>query len=299
MAITAANLRTSQYQFQQDTATGRWSWFTVMNLSGVGPTFSIERITSPYGVLRDSIPIPGEVVESMSQSISEVRTQFPPNILLNPTAITLDLDEGRGFSEPVTVSLTNNGVFGSLLGASLATSAAYVTVTPALLGNLASNEAGEFEVAADSSELLAINSPYVESVTVTDSTAANNPQTLTVTINVRPKSEISVTPTTLTFTVVKPLTGNFPIIPSQTFEIENTGPAGSVLNWQVQKVGCVNWLQSFAPVSGSLDSGETETITVAVAPPSSTGKGTFTETLRVSGYSSNDYVDVTITLVVT
>lgn len=298
--VTAANLQTTQYQFQQDTLTGRWSWVTVMDVSGSNPTYRVERIVSPYGILRDSIPIPGDIIEAMSESIVEVRTQFPPNILIGPpTSLTFDLDEGRGFSLPQEVVITNNGVFGSLLGATLTSSAAYLTVTPAQIGNLASNEAGAFEVAADSSELLAINSPYSEMITLSDPTATNTPQVLPVTINVRPKAEITATPDTLSFAVVKPLAGDFPILPSQTFVIENTGPAGSVLTWQIQKVSCVNWLQNFYPISGTLNSGETETITVVVAPPTSTPTGTFTETLRVSGYSENEYVDVTIQLTVT
>ena len=300
MALTAANLQTTQYQFRQDTATGRWSWVTVMDVSGSNPSFRIERIVSPFGVLRDSIPIPGEVIEAMSQSIVEVRTQFPPNILIGPpSSLTFDIDEGRGFSVPQEVVLTNNGVFGSLLGASLTSSASYITVTPAQIGNLASNATGVFEVAVDSSELLAINSPISATITVEDPTATNTPQILPITINVLPKAEITATPTMVSFTVIKPLTGSFPTIPTQTFTIENTGPAGSVLVWQIQKVGCANWLQSFYPTSGTLNSGETETIAVVVAPPISTLTGTYTETLRISGYSDNSYVDVTIELVVT
>ena len=271
-----------------------------MDVSGSSPTYRVEGIISPYGILRDSIPIPGEIIEAMADSITELQTQFPPDIFIGPpSSLVFEVDEGRGFSIPQGVILTNTGVFGSLLGSTLTSSASYMTVTPAQIGNLASQESGNFEVAVDSTSLVALNSPYGEVVTIQDPNATNNPQVLPVSIVVRPKSEITVVPVSLSFSAVKPITGNFPAVPTQTFTIQNTGPAGSVLNWQVQKVGCAAWLSGFAPVSGDLSSGDTETITVSVAPPQNTFPGTHTETLRVSGYSENQFVDVLITLTVT
>lgn len=299
MAITAANLRRQSYEFQQDTTSGRWRWTTVMDVTGTVPSFTVTGIVSPMGILRDSIPIPGEVVEAMGESIAEIRTQFPPTILIGPpTTLTFAVTEGEGFSLPQEVVLTNNGVFGSLLGATLSVSAGYVSVAPAEVGNLSSNESGAFDVSVDSTELLALNSPYSETVTIQDSAATNSPQVLPITIEVLPRATIDASPTTLYFTVVKPLTGSFPVIPSQTFTLENTGPSGSVLTWQIQKVACAPWLASFAPVSGTLASGATEVITVVAAPPVSTATGTYTETLRVTGYSTNETFDVTLQLTV-
>jgi hypothetical protein len=271
-----------------------------MDVSGVTPSYLVENIVSPFGILRDTIPIPGDVIEAMSDSIEEIRTQFPPTIFIGPpSSLVFEVTEGRGFSDPQAVVLTNTGVFGSLMGATLTSDAAYVTVTPAQIGNLASQESGEFEVAVDSSQLLAVNSPYIQNVVVEDPNATNTPQVLAVTINVAPKAVINTTPTALSFNAIKPISGPFDPIPNQTFTIQNTGPAGSVLDWQVQKVSCSNWLVGFAPVSGSLTSGDTETITVSVQPPQNTQPGTHTETLRISGYSENQFVDVQITLTVT
>lgn len=298
--VTAASLQVSRFQFFQDTTSGRWTWITAIDVTGIAPVYQIESITTPFGVLRDSIPLPGDVVIAMSESISEVQNQYPPSILVGPPAsLTFDVDEGYGFSVGQAAQITNNGVFGSLLNALLTTSAPYVTVDPSQLGNLSSGESGVFEVALDSTDLLSGSSPYSETVTVTDGEASNSPQVLPITINVRPKATIQVTPASLNFTVIKPLTGSFPAIPTQTFDIENTGPAGSILNWQVQQVGAESWLYSFTPLSGTLASGATETITVTVVPPDSTPTGTFTETLRVSGYSTNLTADVALQLDVT
>lgn len=301
MPITASQLQTQSYEFQQDTPSGRWKWTTVLDVSGSSPTFTVTRIISPRGLLRDSMPLPGDVVESMVESIAELRTQFPPSILVGPPAtLTFDVDEGRGFSLAREVALTNNGVFGSLLKTSLAASAAYVSVSPAQLGSLSSNEGGTFDVSVDSTTLLSASSPYAATVVVQDPRATNTPRVLPITINVRPRATIDVGPLILTFGAVKPLSGPFAIVPLQAFVIENTGPVGSVLEWQLQRIECASWLASFGPVSGTLEAGETETINVVVAPPVTTLQGAwFTETLRISGFSTNAHVDVALQLRIT
>lgn len=302
MTISAAHIRFQDYEFEYQVTTGLWRWKTRMDVSGSIPSFQVRDVVSPFGLFRDTIPIPGEVVQAMSDSITQIQQNFPPEILIGPPAtVGFEVDEGRGFSLPETVVLTNTGVFGSLLGATLSTSAPYVSVSPANVGNLASNEAGSFDVVVDSTDLLAVNSPYNETVTVQDSNATNTPQTLAVTITVRPKAEISASPLTLGFSVSKPIVGPFPAIPSQAFTVENTGPAGSILEFQVQRLTNLsdNWLASFAPVSGTLASGGTQTINVSVAPIEGLLPGTYQETLRVSGYSSNSFVDVLVQLVIT
>lgn len=299
--MPAANIRYQDYQYQHQLATGSWRWTTRMDVSGSTPSYSVRDIISPYGILRDSVPIPGDVIEAMGSSITEIQSNFPPSILVGPPAsLTFEVDEGRGFSAAQTVVLTNNGVFGSLLGATLSASATYLSVAPANVGNLAANESGAFDVSVNSMSLLSLNSPYSETVTVQDANAANSPQTLSVTINVRPKAVIDVTPLILPFTVTAPLTGAFPPIPTQQFTVENTGPAGSVLDYQIQRVTGLSddWLSSFAPVTGTLTSGGTDTITVAVAPIEGLARGTYQETLRISGYSDNSYVEILVQLVI-
>lgn len=271
-----------------------------MDVSLSIPSFSVTGIVSPFGILRDSIALPGEVIEAMGESIAELRTQFPSTMLVGPpTSLAFAVDEGAGFSLPQEAILTNNGVFGSLLGVTLTSSVAYVAVSPALLGNLASNETGTFDVTVDSTDLLVADSPYSASITIQDPRATNTPQTLPVSIVVRPKATLSIDLETLAFTAVKPLSGLFPEILAQSFIIENTGPEGSVLEWQLQRICCESWLVSFLPVFGVLASGESEVITVSVAPVASTVRGTYTETLRVTGYSTNQSMDVRVQMSIT
>lgn len=302
MTITAANIQQQDYRFQYSIASGTWRWTTRMDVSGAGVVFEIREIYSPYGLLRDTIPIPGEVVTAMAESITEVQSNFPPNIFLGPpSSLTFEVDEGRGFSDNENVIVTNDGVFGSLLNVSLSSSASYLTTTPTSVGNLASNESGSFDVAVDSTDLLNANSPYSETIILQDSYAGNSPQVLAVTINVRPKATISLSTPSLVFNVVKPLTGSFPPIPTQQFTVGNSGPVGSVLDWQVQRyTGLSNdWLASFAPVTGQLAAAGTQILTVAVAPLDTLQPGTYEETLRVSGYSTNSYEDLLVQLIIT
>jgi len=301
LPVTAANIRFQDYQFSQQLATGTWRWTTRMDVAGAIPVFEVRDVITPYGTLRDNTPIPGEVIQCMSDSITQIQSNFPPSILLGPPPdLTFEVDEGRGFSVGQAVILTNDGVFGSLLGTTLATSASYVVVSPANVGNLAANEAGSFEVAVNATDLLAANTPYAETVTVQDPNATNSPQVFSITIDVRAKAVIQALPATVGFSVTKPLTGAFPVIPSQTFTIENTGPASSVLDYQVQKLTNLSdsWLNVFSPVSGTLTSGQTQIVTVAPAPIEGLVAGTYQETLRVSGYSTNEFVDVLIQLVI-
>ena len=273
-----------------------------MDVTGANPSYTILDIQAPMGILRDTIPLPGDVVVAMGASITEIQSNFPPSILLGPPAsLTFEVDEGRGFSLAQDAQLTNDGVFGSLLGATMASSASYVTVTPAILGNLAANEAGTFSVAVDSTSLLATSSPYAESLTVQDSNASNSPQTYNLTINVRPKATIDVAPTALAFMATRPITGPFGPVPSQAFILTNTGPAGSVLEYQIQRLTELsnNWLVGFSPVTGTLGSGLSDTITVQVVPVEGLPAGTYTEVLRVSGYSTNQTFDVGVQLIIT
>lgn len=295
------NLKTHDYQFEYAVPAGKWRWTTRLDVSQSSPTYFIRDIISPYGLLRDSIPLPGVVVQAMSESIDELRSNFIPTILVGPpTQLIFEVDEGRGFSFPQTVLITNAGVYGSILSASMTTSASYVRVTPTTVGNLAVNESGEVTVEVNSTNLLASDSPYLESVIVQDPASTNSPQGVPVQINVRPRATISTTPAVVEFRVVRPLDGVFPTVSPQTFLLQNTGTTGSVLEYDIRALTglCSNWLRSWLPASGVITSGQSQAITVTVQPPNNMLQGIYSEKLRVAGYSSNSFLDVEIRLVI-
>lgn len=302
MTLSPARIQTQDVQFSVLVSARTWRWTTRMDVSGPSPTFQIVDIVTPFGFLRDSIPLPGDVVQSMATSIQTMMTNFKPTMLLGPpSSLVFSVDEGRGMSPSQAGLLTNIGVFGSLLDGSLASSADYVEVLPAVIGGLASNQYGSFNVIVDSTDLLAVSSPYSASITVQDLTATTPSLTFPITINVRPKAVISTNVAMVVFNVDYPLGGEYPPIDSLPFLVTNTGLTNSVLEYQIVRlVGLSqNWLTGFLPSSGSLNAGGSATINVSIAPITGLYPGTYEETLRISGYSSNAYTDVLIRLVIT
>lgn len=295
----ASNLQSQAYQFKYQVLEGTWYWTTRVDVSRASPTYAIADIRSPFGLLRDAIAIPGDVAKAMADSITELMAAFAPDILLNTSSMTFTLDEGRGWGDPQQLQITNGGVFGSILAPTLTTSAPYVKVSPPFLGGLAFNELGVIQITADSTNLLATNSPYAATVIVQDPTAVNTPQVVSLAITVRPKAHIAVSPVTLGFLVTAPLSGPFPPIPTQTIVLTNSGLPGSNLDFQVAKLlGNSSWLVAYSPITGNVAGGLTQNVTVVVQPSQGTGQGVYYETLRISGYSDNFYIDVPVTLTV-
>lgn len=302
MSISAASISTQDVGFFTNLNGRVWRWKTRMDVSGATPVFSIVDILTPFGVLRDSIPLPGEVIQGMAESIVSLKANFKPMILMGPpSSLTFHVDEGRGYSLGLNAVVTNNGVYGSLLSTTLVTSAPYIHVNPTVVPHLAANQSGNFEVMVDSTDLLASSSPYSGSVSIQDATAPNSPQTLPLTIVVRPKSVITTNVALLVFSATRPISGPYATIPTQQFTVQNAGPSGSVLDFQIVRLTGLSqdWLEGFTPVTGTLNASSTSNITVTVAPIDGLMPGTYEETLRVSGYSFNDYTDVLVRLVIT
>jgi hypothetical protein len=295
----AQSLQSQEYKFKYQVLEGTWYWTTRVDMSHAAPAYSIADIRSPFGLLRDSIAIPGDVAKAMGDSITELMSAFAPAILLSTSSMTFHLDEGRGFGDPQLLSVTNSGIFGSLLTATLTTSAPYVTVNPDTLGGLGFNEMGTTQVAANSTNLLASDSPIAATIIVQDAQASNSPQVVSLVLVVRPKAHISSTPTALSFFGVAPIAGPFAPIPTQILTVQNSGPAGSNLDFQVVKLlNNSPWLVAYSPISGSLPGGGAQNVTIVVQPPEGTSPGVYQETLRISGYSDNFYIDVPVTLTI-
>ena len=295
----AANIQTQDYKYQVQVPQGTWRWTTRVDVSKASPVFSIRDVISPYGILRDTIPIPGTVVTSMAESITDLESAFAPSIVISPNTLTFTVNEAQWFCMPQYVTVSNGGVYGSLLAVAVTSSATYVQISPANVSSLAFNASGQFAVTVDSSLLLAVNSPYSSTLTLVDTHATNNPIVIPVNIVVVPLATIAMNVIDLNFEVSGNGDGTFPPVPAQTFRIQNTGPAGSSLVYQVQKlIGNSPWLVSFNPTYGTLASTAYQTTSVVVQPTTNMQPGVYEEILRVSGYSSNSYVDLPITFTV-
>ena len=272
-----------------------------MDVSGAYPTFQVRDIASPYGLLRDTIPIPGDIVQRMAESIVELQQAYSPTILVGPpTSLVFVVNEGQGFSEPLTIDVSNNGSFGSILDVSLSTDVPFLSVQPPTLGGVSTSMTAHFEAMVDSTSLTAEMSPIDVEIVLQDARATNSPVSFPVTITVLPKAHITLVPTTLTFYAVAPPQGVLPQpIPAQQFELQNTGLPDSLLTYQIAKLtGCTLWLTNFSPPVGEVVGGATQPITVSVRLFPNMNPGTYTETLRVSGYSANIHADLLVRFVV-
>lgn len=295
----ASVLRFQDYQFQVSLASGAWKWTTRVDVSGSQVATQIRDVISPFGLLRDSIPIPGEVAQAMAESIEQVVNTYAPSILLSPTTLSFVVDEGRGGSAAQPVQVTNNGILGSLLSVQVTASAPYLAATPANVSGLASNVSGTFCVSVDSTDLVAAASPYTATLKVQGHMATNTPQDIPVEVTVRPKATIFAGATNLEFHVTAPLNGLYPPVPSQIVALSNSGPGTSVLDYQIRQLVGASWLAAVSPTHGQISGSTARPITVLVSPPDGTLPGIYTETLRISGYSTNMIEDIVVTLRIT
>jgi hypothetical protein len=279
---------------------GLWKWTTRVDTTLATPQYQITDIISPFGLLRDSIPLPGDVVSAMAASIDEIKAALAPAILVGPpSSLSFSVDEGRGFSPVLDLRVSNVGPYGSILGPSLTAHDSYVRVAPANLGPLATSQTGISEVSVDSTNLQAVQSPYATTITVQDPNSTNGPMVVPVAITVRPRAVVATSPVTLTFIATPLPDGSFTPIPYQQLLVMNSGPSGSVLEYLIQRLTSYSsWLTSFTPSSGTVAAGGSQPVQVVVEPINGMASGTYQETLRVSGYSLNYHVDVTVQLTI-
>ena len=272
-----------------------------MDVSGAYPVFKVQGIITPYGLLRDSIPIPGAIILKMAESINEMGQAYSPTIAVGPpTVLTFIVNEGQGFSHPQAVGVTNIGNYGSILCASLSSSAPYLAIHPSTLGRISVSESASFDVTVNSAQLTVDMNPVAATIILQDPRATNNLVTFPVEIVVLPKAHIVLSPVTLAFYATHPPQGmHYPPVPAQQFSLMNQGATGSVLDYQIEKLhGCTPWLSNYSPPVGEVVGGATQPITVGVCPSINMNPGTYTETLRVSGYSDNYHADIIVQLVI-
>ena len=292
-----------QYAFTKSRPEGVWRWVISATIGPYAVTFVVRNIQTPYGPFgglrnaSEDIPLPLDIVQAMTDAAIQVQTSFTPTTQVLPSSLTFTVDEGYGESEPQSLSITNTGPFGSFLSPLLTPLDSFVLPIPLQGTTLSSGESSSPMVSVDSADLLAISSPYSTSLTVSDITATI--VTVPVTINVRPLAEITLSTLLISATTTY-LPGNtFTAIPVLTFTVTNTGPIGSILIYRVKKlIGLSDWLTGMDPQSGTLSSGSPEIISLTLTPYVGMMTGTYSETLRVFGYSSNKHVDVKIQLIV-
>lgn len=300
MSVT---VKGGSYDFSRSSVGGLWLWTVrANNTQGLGQLYDIIDINTPYGpFVNVQIPIPGDIVLAMAESLQSVQGQLAPFLALTqltPTSFTVTITEGDLDQSVGSIDFQNVGAFGSFMTVTATPGASWLEAYPEVTQGVGKNETGSVSITLLTSTLLTSGSPYSAIVNLQDNRDPPTVIPITVNVVVLPRPVILVSPATvsLTYIIATSTPG-----PSQILAIQNSGPLASMLEWTAAKVNGVTWFD-FTPASGGpLASGDSENVTLSVVPTKVPAvPGTYTETLRISSQdASNTPVDVTVILVVT
>ena len=76
--LASSNLQGQDFEYKFAVLQGYWRWKTRMDVSQATPQYSVRDVVSPFGLLRDNVPIPGPVVVAMAASITELQSTVCP-----------------------------------------------------------------------------------------------------------------------------------------------------------------------------------------------------------------------------
>ena len=290
------------FRFSLFSVGGRWAWSVrTDNVDGYGQSYQVVNIDTPYGRLYTvEIPIPGDVVLSMAQSLLTVQQQLAPLLIVpspNPPIINLTLTEGDTVSSAGTVLVQNSGAFGSFMSVNATQDVPWLSVSPASINSIAFSKTGKFDLTINPCLLFSSESPYVGHINLQDN--RNPPTVIPVTVNVTvlPRPVIGVDTDSLMF--------NFVMLTSapsgaQTVCISNTGLSGSSLDCEIFLVFNSNWLCISHEHVWQLEPNREFTLTLSLKREHIPyTPNTYTDTLRIRSKNAiNKYVDIPVQLTV-
>ena len=298
-----ANVSSGGFTFNIASVGGQWSWTVqAQNVQGLGQLYQLVDIATPYGKLTDvAVPLPGDVVTAMAQSLLELQGQLAPSIVLlsgTPTSYSTTVTEGDSAVAVAALGYTNGGAFGSFLSTSSTPDSPWLTVNPPGSTGVGKSQPGTLNIGILPGLMLATSSPYVGHVRIQNSADPTNFVSLAVNVIVipRPIIQLSVPTVTLTYSISGGLGG------AQQVVVTNSGPATSQLNFTASKVQNQSPWMAFTPSNaGPVGSGGTSPVTFSLINSGLPSvPGIYTETVAIaSRTASNSPQQVTVQLVVT
>lgn len=299
----AASVQGGGFDFSIPSVGGTWSWrVRAVNVQGAGQSYELVDINTPYGPLvQTMIPLPGDVVLGMADSLSQLQQQLAPLLaLLDPsqTSFSAIIVEGQPNLEIASFLVLNAGSFGSFMTVTATPSAPWLKVEPPSMAGLERNEQGTFSVVLLTGSLLESASPYLATVRLQDNRVPATVIDLSFTVTVLPRPVVAVSPLVVNFThYLSTSSSTGPV----TVTVQNAGPANSSLTWSMARVHNTSPWLAFSPSSGGpLASGATQDSVFSVVPSGlPTVPGTYSDQVRVSSpTASNGFVDVQVFLTV-
>ena len=267
------------------------NWLSVSPVSGSSTggekthTVSVNISGLGEGTHKGAITITDSNASNSPQTIGvtlNIAKQQPPAIWVSPSSLTFSAQEGGSNPSAQSIKIKNSG--DQTLNYSLSDDANWLSVSP----TTGSSSGGEntHTVSVNISGLSV--GTYNGTITITDSNASNNPQTVSVSLKISEQQppEIWVSPSSLTFSAQEG--GSNPS--SQSIKIKNSGD--QTLNYSVSDDA--NWL-SVSPASGSSTGGEnTHTVSVNI---NGLNEGTYNGTITITdSNASNSPQTVSVSL---
>jgi hypothetical protein len=297
----ATGVRGGGFDFDVCSVGGLWQWrVTASNIHGAGQLYQVEDIRTPFGSLSTvDIPIPGEVVAAMAESLSTFQQQLQPKIVLTGSpAFNVTVTEGDPVLVIGSTTFVNGGAFGSFMTATGSPDSPWLGVDPPSVAGIDKNGSGSMSVRVDPRILLATASPYLGHVGIQDNASPMNLVTVPVTVTVLPRPAISVDSSTvgLSFYLASMVPGG-----AASITVTNSGPLGSYLSFSLAKVQNQSPWLAIAPLSGSsVPSGGAVSSTFSVVSDQVPKiPGSYTETVQIaSPNASNSPQQVVVTLIV-
>ncbi|MBI5361186.1 MAG: hypothetical protein HZA48_11470 [Planctomycetes bacterium] len=212
-----------------------------------------------------------------------------PEISLDKSEMSFTAVQGGANPTNLPFAITNSG--GGVLVPSVADDMAWLSLSAPTPISVSGTSVSNVTVSVNIIGLTA--GAYTGTITVSDSVASNNPQTIGVTLTVSEPvtvlPEITITPTTLDFTAIQG--GSNPA--SKTLTISNSG--GGTLKWSA--TDDKGWI-SVNPTSEWISSTQTSTVNVEIIGNFTTA-GIYTGTITISdSVASNAPQTIGVTLTV-
>lgn len=297
----ATDVRGGGFEFSVCSVGGTWQWRVVSsNIHGVGQLYQVDSIRTPFGSLATvDIPIPGEVITAMAESLSTYQQQLQPRIALTgSSSFSVTVTEGDAVLPIGTLVFTNAGAFGSFMTAIGSPDSPWLSVDPPTVAGINKNAYGQMSVRVDPRILLATASPYLGHVNLQDNSSPANLIAVPVNVTVLPRPAIglSTTAVALSFYLSSLVPGGtMPVV------VTNSGPLGSFLTFSMAKVQNISPWLSIVPLSGTSvpSGGAVTTVFTVLSDKVPSIPGVYTEIIRVSSpNASNSPLDIAVSLTV-
>jgi large repetitive protein len=244
------------------TAVSSATWLTATPASGTTPG-SLSVAVNPAGLAAGTyngtitVTAAGAANSPQTVGVTLNVTMPPPNLTVSPSTLTFTYQTGGTLPSAQAVAVSGSG---ATMNYAATTSATWLNATPA-----SGTTPGSLSVGVSPTGL-AVGS-YTGTVTVTGAGAANNPQTVSVSLNVTAAPSLMLTPATLAFSYQ--VGGSTPA--TQSVSVASSGIA---LSYTVATSAA--WLTA-SPASGTTPG----TVTVGVNP-TGLSVGTYTGTVSIT-----------------